>query len=180
MKQKCITVFVLMLTISLLVGCESKDESLNKTNALKSGMLMEMDCFSRINAEIINQSQGVVAKVDINEVNSTLTLKETLDLFGQPRVSETNSNYPIVCSWEISDSEVMYLIFERNDQKEFMEKFRNGEYVLPGESIEYGERGIRNATDNELKVLREWIMDHTPVCAYIVQNGDKKILFDLR
>lgn len=180
MKQKCIIFFILVLTIFLLVSCGSKDERLNKPDTLKSETLMEMNYLSHINAEIINQSQSVKTEVDINEVNSTLTLKDALDLFGKPRISETNSNYPIVCSWEMGDGEVLYLIFERDDQKEFKEKFDNGEYILPDEVVRYEEDGLRHVTDNELKVLREWIMDHTPVCAYIVQNGEKNFLFDLR
>ena len=55
-----------------------------------------------------------------------------------------------------------------------------GEYILPEEVVRYEENGLRQLTDNELKVLREWVMDHTPVCAYILQNGEENFLFDLR
>ena len=180
MKQKCIMLIVLGLSILLLVSCEYKDDSQNKFDTQKSETFMEINYLSHINSAIINEHRGGKSEVDINEINSNLTLEEALDLFGSPRPSDTSSIYPIVYSWEIGDGEVLYLIFERDDQKEFREKLDNGEYILPEEVVRYDEHGIRSVTDNELKVIREWIMDHTPVCAYIVQNGEKNILFDLR
>ena len=148
MKQKCIMLIILGLSILLLISCEYKDGSQNK----------------------------------LDKINSDITLEEALDLFGTPHQSpsDTSSIYPFVYSWEIGDGEVLYLIFERDDQKEFKEKIDNEVYVLPEEVVRYEENGLRQLTDNELKVIGEWVMDHTPVCAYTEQNGEKNVLFDLR
>lgn len=178
-RRILLIIMAFVLTISF-VGCEYKDESQNKLDTQKSETFMENNYLSHINSAIINEHQGGKSEVDINEINSNLTLEEALDLFGTPRPSDRSSDYPLVYSWKIGDGEVLYLIFERDDQKEFKEKLDNGEYILPEEVVRYEENGLRQLTDNELKVLREWVMDHTPVCAYIEQNGEKNVLFDLR
>lgn len=180
MKQKCIMLIVLGLSLLLLVSCEYKDESPNKLDTQKSETFMEINFLSHINSVIMNENREGKSEFDINEINSDLTLEEALDLFGTPRPSDRNSTYPLVYSWEISDVEVLYLIFERDDQKELRGKIDSGEYILPKEVVQYDEHGLRFLTDNELKVIREWIMDHTPVCAYVLKNGEKNFLFDLR
>lgn len=180
MKQKSIMLIILGLSILLLVSCEYKDESQDKFDTQKSGIFTGINYLSYINSEIINEHQVGKSEIDINEINSNLTLKEALDLFGTPRPSNSSSIYPLVYSWEIGDGEVLSLIFERDDQKEFKEKLDNGEYILPEDVVRYDENGLRQLTDNELKVLREWVMGHTPICAYILRNGEKNFLFDLR
>ena len=58
-----------------------------------------------------------------------------------------------------------------------MEKYRNGEFVLPEEVVEYVEGGIRVATANEMKVMAEWLKNYKAVESYIVENKKKNFIF---
>lgn len=165
--------FLMFLTVTLFVGCNSDDDSLTENNLIINEN--NIAYMSLLNAEIKDDSI-----VDKSEINEELTLGRALDSFGTPRVSERNSIYPLVYSWNISDTEILYIVFEIDNREDFMEKLRNGDYILPSEPIQYGDQGVRFATDNELKVLREWTRDHKAVYAYIVHDGEKNVLFDSR
>ena len=178
MKRKYAALFILALTMFLIISCESRRME-DETESVNSGTF--------IMNELLQDDEGIMSEsiidksdIDISEVNGDLTLREALSLFGSPRVSETNSDYPLVYSWNINDDEVLYLIFEKDDRHEFMRKLNNGEYILPEESVQYEEQGIRHLTDHELEVLRDWKLSHKTVCAYVIQNGEKIFLFDSR
>ncbi len=116
---------------------------------------------------------------DRSKVNEELTLREAIDLYGKPLPDESNSDYPILCSWHIEDNEFIYIIFETEDRKEFLQSFRNGDYILAEETVCYGDEGVRFMTDNELNTLREWIWNYKATSAYIVKDGQKDIIFDI-
>lgn len=178
MKRKYVALFILTLTMFLLISCESRSRE-DKTETVNSGNSIQ-DYWSQIDEDIMSDSVVDKADIDINEINSEFTLREALSLFGSPRIPETSSDYPFVYSWNIDDDEVLYLIFEKDDKHEFMNKLNHGEYILPEESVQYGEQGIRHLTEHELEVLRDWKLSHKTVCAYVIQNGEKNILFDSR
>lgn len=67
---------------------------------------------------------------------------------------------------------IIYNYFWTDDRKEFLEKLRNGEYILPDESIQFGDRGIRLVTENEKTVLRDWIR------SYVTNEGNKNYIFN--
>ena len=165
---------IVILCLSAFTGCANSNDKTD-TNPQTNDNVIALDYTSLLNAETKD-----TPITDISIVNDNLTLGMALDSFGTPRTPETSSNYPLVYSWTIGENEFLYIVFETDNREEFMEKLRNGDYILSDESIQYGEQDIRLATDNELKMLREWIRDYKAVCAYTVHNKDKSVLFDIR
>ena len=176
--KKYVVLFLLSLTMFWLIGCESEQESVIESDSTNSEAFIDSNYMTHINEEIMNESELGETNIDITDVNWDVTLREALDLFGSPRVSERSSDYPLVYSWDINDGEVIYLIFEKKDDRnEFMDKLRNGDYILPEESVQYEEE-LRHCTENELKVLKDWIMSHRTEYVYIIRNGEKTILYE--
>ncbi|MBP5610934.1 MAG: hypothetical protein J6X72_06330 [Clostridia bacterium] len=110
-------------------------------------------------------------------ITKGLSLEGALALLGQPRPSETNSDYPLVYSWSLNDGELLYVVFETDDRAAFLDDLQNGVYILPGETAEYGEQGVRFLTENEQNVVRQWTLNHKAVSAYCTLNGQTTVLF---
>ena len=115
--------------------------------------------------------------VDVSCINEELTLGSAIEMLGAPHSDEMSADYPLVYSWVIDNKKKLYIRFETDDREEFMEKYRNGEFVLPEEVVEYVEGGIRVATANEMKVMAEWLKNYKAVESYIVENKKKNFIF---
>ncbi len=175
-----ITVSLLVLTMFLLAGCKSPvDMRSNEQSEAGSKHPLQIGYLSYISAEMADGADVQKTAVDISKVNQNLSLGEALNLFGKPLPDTRNADYPLVYSWEVNKKEILYMVFEKPDRREFWDKIDNGTYILPEETPKYDSHGLRFVTDNELKVIREWVATHTPVCAYTIRDGERTTLFDL-
>ncbi|MBQ8288226.1 MAG: hypothetical protein IJX76_05580 [Clostridia bacterium] len=119
-----------------------------------------------------------VLQSDIVNLKSGMTLGSIVESIGSPHPSEYSGvRYPLLYSWETEDGNKLYIKFETDDYDEFIGKYQNGDFVLPNEELIYDESGIRLATPNEVKVLKEWVNSYQAVYAYMLINGEKTILF---
>jgi hypothetical protein len=178
MKKKVVIILIAVMML-LLAGCESAESGTDGTDKSSSKVsLQSLNLYATVG--IVNGAAAEEKAVDISLVNENLSLGEALNLFGEPRPNEFNSIYPLIYAWDIDDEEILYMVFKKDDEKEFREKIHSGAYILPDEPAEYTEDGFRILTDNELKVIREWVMTHTPVRAYTVKNHEETVLFDLQ
>ena len=153
------------MIIMLMVGCIFYNEK--PTNS---------DITSNENTDSQDIDLDRIVNIDLSDVYEGMTMGMALDEFGPSRPSEMSSNYVLDCSWRINETEILYVIFESDDREVFWEKYKSGAFVLPNESVEY-VNGIRRATENEMKVLTEWIRSHKAIYAYIVSNGETTVLF---
>ena len=161
----CYFVTVIVITI-LLTGCGSNDGNVSvpKLNV-------------PIHTSLLGGEVKKLTDVDVSCINEELTLGSAIELLGAPHSDEMSADYPLVYSWVIDNGKQLYIRFETDDREEFMEKYRNGEFVLPEETVQYGEGGISFATANETKVLAEWLRNYKATESYIVENKKKSFIF---
>ena len=107
-----------------------------------------------------------------------MTLSEVIDRLGSQETDSRDSDYPLVYSWKLRDEVCLYVVFENEERDIFWEKMSDGSFVLPDETPEYDEYGMRRSTENEIRMLHEFILKHRAVSAYIIEGGEKTILFD--
>ena len=164
-KIMCYFVTVIVITI-LLNGCSSDDRNIS---------VSERKALPHI--ALIGGEVKELTDVDVSCINEELTLGSAIEMLGAPHSDEMSADYPLVYSWVIDNKKKLYIRFETDDREEFMEKYRNGEFVLPEEVVEYVEGGIRVATANEMKVMAEWLKNYKAVESYIVENKKKNFIF---
>lgn len=107
-----------------------------------------------------------------------MTLSEVIDRLGSPETDSRDSDYPLVYSWKLRDEACLYVVFENEERDIFWEKMSDGSFILPDETPEYDEFGMRRSTENEIRMLREFILKHRAVSAYVIESGEKTIIFD--
>ncbi len=174
MKSKSMLIILFSLII-FFVGCQLNQGKVreNNTRSNENGIVP-------IDLSFIDGETKEIFVIDKSKINEDLTLHMAIDLFGIPRSDETNSSYPLICSWSVGDHELLYIVFETDNREKFMESWQNGDFILPEESVKYGDEGLRFATDNELKVWQEWIQNHKAVYAYLICDGQKDVLLNLK
>ena len=164
-KIMCYFVTVIVITI-LLNGCSSDDRNISVSERKAPQ-----------NTSLLGGEVKELTDVDVSCINEELTLGSAIEMLGAPHSDEMSADYPLVYSWVIDNKKKLYIRFETDDREEFMEKYRNGEFVLPEEVVEYVEGGIRVATANEMKVMAEWLKNYKAVESYIVENKKKNFIF---
>lgn len=159
MYRKLIIAFVLSSIVCMvfLIGCNS-----NET----------------VSPTVESESNGILS--DIKNLKANMKLADVAELIGSPYSDERSSDYPLVYTWIINDNCKLHITFETDDRDVFLSAFRSGEYILEDEQVQYDSIGLRHMTPNEIKVLREWIMDHEAVYAYTVCDGIEEVLFNVR
>lgn len=192
MKQKISFLFLLVLIPMLLIGCNNfpnyegdttqRGDIVNSDHVgykTQSGHIVMMSDYIPITDMDIDTETKDLSNINESEIDENLTLGEALELFGTPRISDTSTDYPLIYSWSINESEFLYIVFEVDDRKGFMEKLHTGDYILPNETVQYTESGLRILTENEMRTVEEWIKGHKAIRAYILENWKTKaILFD--
>ncbi len=118
--------------------------------------------------------------VDLSKINADLTLGQALALLGSEHRDDRSAMYPVEYNWALNDRQTLYILFEDAHYDEFWEKFTGGAFELPEEEIKTTANGTPFMTDNEMRVLGEWYRSLKAVRAYIVENGEETILFDLK
>ncbi len=189
LKIKIIVIFLLLSTTVLSLGCgttfndiwdngtsENETTSNSETGNISSN-LMPMSFY---NISITNTHKKETVTVDQSKITEKLTVKEALEMFGKPLPDTRSSIYPIVYSWSLNENEILYIVFETCNYTDFWKELNDGKYILPTETIQYGEGGLRFATENELKAVKEWTLNHKAIAAYIVNNGIKDVLLDTK
>ncbi len=68
---------------------------------------------------------------------------------------------------------MLYIAFESDDREEFLKNLNSGAYILPGESVEYADEGLRFLTENEKKTLKDWVRGNKAIYAYVLSNAEK-------
>ncbi len=169
MKLKIIIIFLLLSSIIFSAGCNFQasitDESSNFSDSEESSTFAD------------TEKRELTTEEKIMQINTQLTRGTALNLFGTPRPNEFSIDYPIVHTWEF-DGGLLYIFFETDNREEFIEAYKRGDFILPEETVIYSEDGIRHATENQKKVLKEWLDNHTAVKAYIIKDNNKTFLLN--
>ncbi len=117
--------------------------------------------------------------VDLSKINADLTLEQAFTLLGREHSDDRSSMYPIEYNWTLNDRQKLYIMFEDPTCSEFVEKFKSGIFVFKQEANGTGSYEMLGATEDEIKAMEEWYCSLKAVRAYLVENGEKTILFDL-
>ncbi len=161
--------FTLIMALSILfVGCKTNEKTAVDFPLFSIDNLL----FKDISIKEINAENEYMSKL-----NNQLTLAEALEIFGKPLQDDRNALFPIGRSWQINQSRKLTVLFDIEDREKFLSSFYNGEFALPNEDLQYDESGIRFMTENELKVLSEWLKSFKAISAYYTEDGIKYPIF---
>ncbi len=132
-------------------------------------------------------SEGLSLSVT-DGLRAGMTYAEVLDVLGFPLTCYTSTYHPYCFAWKLEGNKELRIVFSGEDFDAFMQKFRSGEFALPGEtptqpvfkeeevwgisSITFfpDENGIRWVTPNEHAMLRQWDLNTVAVSACICEN----------
>ena len=168
MKIKVLSFFfAFVLTVAIMCGCTNKGV---KPAIQQNGLTVNY-------LTLAGAEKKKISSFDSSQVSEGMSLGEALDRFGTPLPSETNSDYPLVYSWSLPDGEQLRIVFETDDRVAFLAKLQNGDFVLPEETVQYGEQGLRFLTENEISVLKDWIRGYKAVFCCVEDGCLRKVLF---
>lgn len=116
--------------------------------------------------------------VDLSKINADLTLEQAFALLGREHGDDRSSMYPIEYNWTLNERQKLYIVFEDPTDSEFVKKFKSGIIVFKQEANGTGRYEMLGAAEDEIKAMEEWYYSLKAVRAYLVENGEKTILFD--
>ena len=167
--------YIAVLIILMLVGCNAH-RSPSPTEKASLNVQNPMAYLSVLNGHVGKKD---TTNIDLSEIKAGMTLDQAFELLGSAFSDDRNSLYPIEYNWKLDGDKKLYIVFETKNYDEFLKRYENGEFILPGEKIVTDSLGIRDATPNEIEVLGEWLQNYRATCAYVIDGyyTNKTVLF---
>ncbi len=177
MRYKGVILCLLVAFMLLSIGCQSNERKSDLGWTHDYDLKILPDTLPIFSEEIEEIKKPIT--LDKSKINENLTLGEALNMFGSPKpyTNTTGSRFVFVYSWDIDDNTVLTISFDSEDREEFLKAYQNGDYVLPDETLVYKDEGIRYVTENEIKVLVDFIKGQKAIGASITRNGQREVLF---